>query len=38
MKNYQSPTLSVVEVLSNDILTSSPGTELPILDEDLVEE
>lgn len=40
MKNYQSPTLHVVEASSEDIiLTSSPhGTDLPILDEELFEE
>lgn len=37
MKAYQSPTLTVTEILQKDILTSSPGVETPITDEEIVE-
>lgn len=38
MKTYRIPTLFILKISSEDILTSSPGTETPILDEEMLEE
>ena len=33
MKKYLCPELDVVELKENDIITTSPGTETPVMDE-----
>ena len=33
MKNYLTPEIEVVEVMTSDIITSSPGTETPPYEE-----
>ena len=33
MKNYVNPEIEVIELSSNDIITSSPGTETPWYEE-----
>lgn len=32
MKNYEFPTLEIITVQDKDIITTSPGTETPVVD------
>ena len=33
MKKYTNPEIEIIEVLANDVITASPGTEMPKYDE-----
>ena len=34
MKKYSNPEIEIIEIYANDVITSSPGTEMPKYDED----